>query len=149
MPSTCPKCHRTVAEDLICCAERQYTWRCKSCRKVTASFALPYGKCYMCGGSVEIVEGYAFEDPMQISVIRDAVQFELNTFHFYRMALARTTDPTLRVVFEILLQNEKEHLHTLQDRYHTHLNDDILNLRPEPEKLMAEDVFSGIDLDDA
>ncbi len=47
---------------------------------------------------------------MKVRPIRDAVQFELNTYHFYRLAMARATDPTLKAIFEQLFLHEKDHL---------------------------------------
>src|SRR5262249_32462492 len=76
----------------------------------------------------------------------DAVQFELNTFHFYRLAMTRTQNPTLRAILSELHQNEADHLHTLQERYHTHLSGDVLDLRPDIDRLLADELFHGIDL---
>jgi len=146
MPSTCPKCREVVAEDIVCCANLVYTWRCVNCRKVSSGFAMPYGKCFMCGGGLEILAGREFDDPMKVRPIRDAVQFELNTYHFYRLALQKVTDPTQRAILEQLRQHEVDHLHTLQERYHTHLNDDVLTLRPGVDALLAGGLFEGIDL---
>ena len=148
MPSTCPRCRTVVAEDVVCCAELRYAWRCGSCHKVSEGFAIPYGKCFLCGGPLEVVKGSEFDDPMRVRPIREAVQFELNSYHFYRLALARATDPTQRAVLEQLYQNEVDHLHTLQERYHTHLSEDVLNLRMDVETLLAQTLFQGIDLDD-
>src|ERR1039457_6688803 len=53
MPSTCPKCRAVIEEDEICCAQVRYTWRCKSCFKLTSGLAMPYGKCFLCGGDLE------------------------------------------------------------------------------------------------
>ena len=36
MPSSCPKCRQVLEEDEICCAQVRYTWRCKSCFKLTS-----------------------------------------------------------------------------------------------------------------
>ncbi len=86
MPSFCPKCHAVLEEDEICCAQVRYTWKCKSCHKLTSGLALPYGKCFLCGGDLEVVEGRELGDPMRFQAVRDAVQFELNSFHFYKLA---------------------------------------------------------------
>lgn len=149
MPSTCPKCHGVVAEDIVCCADLVHTWKCAACHKVSSGFAMPYGRCFMCGGSLHVVAGYELDDPMKVKPIRDAVQFELNTYHFYRLALRQVQDPTLRAVLEQLYQHEVDHLHTLQERYHTHLDDEVLDLRPDVERLLSDSLFSGLDLSDA
>ena len=148
MPSTCPKCRQVVPEDIVCCAGIEYAWKCVTCHKVSTGFAIPFGTCFLCGGKLELVQGHDFEDPMKIRPIRDAVQFELNAYHFYRLALTKVTKPLLRSIFEQLYEHEVDHLHTLQERYHTHLDDDVLNLRPDAEALLADEVFRGIDLAD-
>ena len=148
MPSTCPKCHEVVPEDIVCCADLVYRWRCTSCHKVSTGLAIPHGKCFLCGGNVQVVEGYEFEDPMIVRPIRTAVQFELNSYHFYRLALSKTKNPLMRSIFEQLYQHEVDHLHTLQERYHTHLDDAVLNLRPDEDTILADWLFQEIDLSD-
>jgi rubrerythrin len=148
MPSTCPRCRSVVAEDVICCAELRYTWRCRTCRKVSEGFAIPYGKCFLCGGALEVISGHDLEDPLKVRPIRDAVQFELNAYHFYRLARQKTSDAALRSIFQELYQHEVEHLHLLQSRYHVHLDDGALQLHPDEDTLLAEALFRGIDLTD-
>jgi len=53
MPSNCPKCRRILEEDEICCAQVRYTWKCRKCHKLSTGFAVPYGKCFLCGGELE------------------------------------------------------------------------------------------------
>ena len=148
MPSTCPRCRQVVADDIVCCADLVYTWRCTACHKVATGFAMPYGKCFMCGGDLQVIKGHEFDDPMKVKPIRDAVQFELNTYHFYRLALPRVKDPTLRAILHELYHHEVDHLHTLQERYHTHLNEEVLDLRPGVDALLSDSLFQGIDLAD-
>src|SRR5262249_61498951 len=100
MPSSCPKCRRVLEEDEICCAQVRYTWRCKSCYKLTSGFAVPYGKCFLCGGNLEVIQHRDLGDTMRFQAIRDAVQFELNSFHFYRLACGRTLRPDQRALVE-------------------------------------------------
>jgi len=148
MPSTCPRCRQVVADDIVCCADLVYTWRCTACHKVATGFAMPYGKCFMCGGDLQVIKGHEFDDPMKVKPIRDAVQFELNTYHFYRLALPKVKDPTLRAILHELYHHEVDHLHTLQERYHTHLNEEVLDLRPGVDALLSDSLFQGIDLAD-
>ena len=148
MPSTCPQCRQVVAEDLVCCADLRYTWKCADCHKMSSGFAIPYGKCFLCGGDLKVVEGYELEDPMKVRPIRDAVQFELNSYHFYKLALDRAEDETLRAIFEQLYQHEEDHLQLIQDRYHTHLEDEVLNLSPDAESLLADALFQDMDVSD-
>lgn len=148
MASTCPRCRRVVPEDIVCCAELSYTWKCEDCHKVSTGFAMPYGTCHMCGGHLVVVGGREFDDPMTVRPIRDAVQFELNTYHFYRLALQRVSDPGLRAILEQLYQHEVDHLHNLQEIYHTHLDERALTLRPDAEALLSEALFAGVDIED-
>lgn len=148
MPSTCPRCHKVIAEDAICCADLTYTWKCRSCHKVSSGFAIPYGKCFMCGGRLKVIEDRNVGDPMKIRPVRDAVQFELNSYHFYRLALDRSKDPTLRAIFEQLYRHEVDHLMTLQERYHVHLDRSVLDLTPDEDALLADDLFEGMDPSD-
>jgi len=148
MPSTCPKCHQVVPEDVVCCADLYYVWKCTRCHKVATGFAVPYGKCFMCGGELRTIQGYDLEEPMAVAPVRDAVQFELNAYHFYRLALQKAKDPVQRAVLEELYQKEVDHLHTLQERYHAHLDDEVLNLRPGADTLLSDELFEGVDLDD-
>ena len=94
MPSSCPKCHRVLDEDEICCAQVRYSWRCRKCFKLTSGFAVPYGKCFLCGGELEVIPGRELGDSMRFRAIRDAVQFELDSFHFYKLARERPARPS-------------------------------------------------------
>jgi len=55
VPSSCPKCHRVLTDDTICCADVRYTWKCRECGKLSQGFVVPYGKCYLCGGTFDVV----------------------------------------------------------------------------------------------
>src|SRR5512140_2283474 len=114
MASICPKCHQSLDDDTVCCAEVRYTWKCKACGKLSTGFAVPYGRCYLCGGQNEVVKSYTGEDPKQVAVIHEAVQYELDMFHFYRMAADKTSDPELKEVLVDMLGKESEHLNELE-----------------------------------
>jgi rubrerythrin len=147
MPSSCPKCHRVLDEDEICCAQVRYTWRCKSCSKLTSGFAVPYGKCFMCGGDVEVIEGRELGDSMRFRAIREAVEFELNSFHFYKLARDRAQSPEQRSVLERLYEAELDHLHELEEKYHAHLDRETVELSADHDKLLANWLFQGIKVD--
>jgi glutamate synthase (NADPH) small chain len=146
MPSTCPKCRRVLEEDEICCSQVRYTWKCRNCHKLTTGLALPYGKCFLCGGELEVVEGRELGDSMRFRAIRDAVQFELNSFHFYKLARQRATDPVYRQVLERLYEAELDHLHELEEKYHAHLDSAVLDLAPAGEKLLKDWLFRDLPL---
>ena len=146
MPSSCPKCHRILEEDEICCAQVRYTWRCKSCLKLTSGFAVPYGKCFLCGGPLEVIEGRELGDSMRFRAIREAVQFELNSFHFYKLARDQAQSPEQRAVLERLYEAELDHLHELEEKYHAHLDRETVELSADADKLLANWLFHGIQL---
>ena len=148
MPSFCPKCHEILEEDEVCCAQVRSTWRCRSCHKLTSGFALPYGKCFLCGGELEMVENRDLGDPMRLEAIREAVQLELNAFHFYKLARERATNPQVRQVLEQLYEGELDHLHELEAKYHAHLDPAVIDLSENEEKLLSEWLFRDVRLGD-
>ena len=148
MPSSCPKCHHILEEDEVCCAQVRYTWRCKKCQKLTTGLALPYGRCFLCGGALEILENRELGDPMRHAAIREAVQLELNAFHFYKLARERATNPQVRQVLEHLYEGELDHLYELEAKYHAHLDATVINLSDDAEKILADWLFRDIKLGD-
>jgi rubrerythrin len=146
MPSACPKCRRVLEEDEICCAQVRYTWRCKSCFKLTSGFAVPYGKCFLCGGELELIQNRELGDSMRFQAIRDAVQFELNSFHFYKLARDKAATPEQRAVLERLYEAELDHLHELEEKYHAHLDREVVELSANEATLLANWLFRAISL---
>jgi rubrerythrin len=144
MPSTCPKCRSVVEDDEICCAQVRYTWRCKSCFKLTSGLAVPYGKCFLCGGDLEVIQNRDLGDSMRFQAIRDAVQFELNSFHFYKLARDRARTPDQRAVLERLYEAELDHLHELEEKYHAHLDRSVVELSADEDRLLSNWLFQGI-----
>jgi rubrerythrin len=98
----------------------------------------------LCGGKLEVVADRDLGDSMQIRAIRDAVQFELNSFHFYKLARDRAKDPVRRQVLERLFEAELDHLHELEEKYHAHLDRAVMDLTPEAEKFLSDDLFRGL-----
>jgi rubrerythrin len=86
----------------------------------------------MCGGTLEIVEEYAFEDPARLKPIRQALQAEMNAYTFYAMAATEATDPDVRTLFASLSEMEREHLEHLAQKYHAHIEVDP-TLKPHPK----------------
>ncbi|HTP34866.1 MAG TPA: hypothetical protein VMJ75_21965 [Candidatus Acidoferrales bacterium] len=144
MPSTCPKCRSVVEDDEICCAQVRYTWRCKSCFKLTSGLAVPYGKCFLCGGDLEIIRDRDLGDSMRFQAIRDAVQFELNSFHFYKLARDRARTREQRAVLERLYEAELDHLHELEEKYHAHLDREVVELSADENTLLSSWLFKGV-----
>jgi glutamate synthase (NADPH/NADH) small chain len=121
MPSTCPKCHRVLDEDYVCCADVTYTWKCAQCRKLSQGLVVPFGRCENCGGPLEVVEAYAIKDPARLAPIRQALQAELDACTFYSAAARQASDPDVRTLFTSLAEMERDHLQSLGDKYHAHL----------------------------
>lgn len=144
MPSSCPKCRRVLEEDEICCAQVRYTWRCRSCFKLTTGLAIPYGKCFLCGGDLEVIPTRDLGDSMRFRAIRDAVQFELNSFHFYKLARDKAKSPEQRAVLERLYDAELDHLHELEEKYHAHLDREVVELSANEDLLLSNWLFRGI-----
>jgi rubrerythrin len=144
MPSSCPKCRRVLEEDEICCAQVRYSWRCRSCFKLTTGLAIPYGKCFLCGGDLEVIPSRDLGDSMSFRAIRDAVQFELNSFHFYKLARDKAKNPDQRAVLERLYEAELDHLHELEEKYHAHLDRQVVELSADEDALLANSLFRGI-----
>jgi hypothetical protein len=148
MASTCPKCHQAVDSESICCADIKYTWKCKSCGKLSTGFVVPYGRCFLCGGENELVEGYAGASAELVAIVQEAAQFELDMYHFYRMAMERTKDETLRAVLESLYLKEQDHLNEIEEKYHLHFSHDLRRLPEKDEKIVFGFIFHGIDFRD-
>lgn len=149
MASTCPKCHSVIEDDSVCCAEVKYTWKCKTCGKLTTGFVVPYGRCFLCGGENQLVKDFTGAQPDQVKIIQEAVQYEVDMYQFYRLALQRTSDEELRAVLEELYHKEEDHLATLEEKYHLHLDPDQLNLSEKASQHLSAWIFENIDFKDA
>jgi rubrerythrin len=145
MASTCPKCHQTIDNDSVCCADIKYTWKCKACGKLSTGFVVPYGRCFLCGGENELLEGYTGASPELVAIVQEAVQFEVDMYHFYRLAAQKAKDETLRAVLEELFQKEKDHLDELEEKYHLHFGHDLRHLPEKEENIVFGFIFHGID----
>jgi len=147
VPSTCPKCHKVLDEDEICCAQIRYTWRCVSCFKLSTGSVVPYGRCFLCGGELKVIADRPLGDGMGFRAVREAVQFELDSFHFYRLARERATKPETFIVLESFYEAALEHLHELEEKYHACLDRAMVELASDEEKLLADWPFRGVRVD--
>jgi rubrerythrin len=136
-----------MEEDEICCAQVRYSWRCRDCGKLTTGLAVPYGKCFLCGGTLEVISGRELGDSMRFQAIRDAVQFELDSFHFYKLARDRAKNPDQRAVLERLYEAELDHLHELEEKYHAHLDREVVELSRDEQQMLSNSLFAGIRVD--
>jgi rubrerythrin len=144
MASTCPQCHEVLADDGVCCANVEYTWKCTVCSKLSNGFVVPYGKCFMCGGQLEVIKPYDLEDSNAIAIVEEALQLEMNTYLFYKIARDRTASLSRQEVLEELRLKELDHIKTLEEKYHIHLPEGALDVPVEIEKLIGDDLFRNI-----
>jgi glutamate synthase (NADPH) small chain len=149
MGSTCPKCHQAIESDSVCCVDIQYTWKCKSCGKLSTGFVVPFGRCYLCGGENEVTQGYSGVQPELVAIVQEAVQYEVDMYNFYRLARERTSDKVLGAVLEELYHKEEDHLAELEKHYHLHLDPDLLKLPEQKQRFFADWAFRGIDFKNA
>jgi len=145
MASQCPKCQRAVEDDAVCCAEVRYTWKCQNCGKLSVGFVVPYGRCFLCGGELRVVSSYRLEDPHRIEPIREAVQFEVDMYQFYRLAHGRMRDADCKAVLDDLLHREEDHLTELSEKYHLHLGPEATAPAASAEEILARDLFQDVD----
>ena len=144
MASKCPKCSRVLADDTICCADITYTWKCSQCGKLSQGFVVPYGKCYLCGGDNQVVAEQSPESDEALALIREAVQLEVDMYHFYRLAVAKVGDDERRAVLEDLFEREKEHFDELESKYHLALDAAVLAPSREAEQAIERELFAGV-----
>jgi len=83
-------------------------------------------------------------EPSALRAVREAMQLELNAFHFYRMARERIRNPQNRIILEQLYENEVDHLHELGEKYHAHLDPSVIKLDPAAEQRLSEWLFRDI-----
>ena len=98
----------------------------------------------MCGGELETIPGRDLGDSMRFRAIREAVQFELDSFHFYKMARDKAATSEQRAVLERLFEAELDHLHELEEKYHAHLDREVVELSADESKLLSNWLFRGI-----
>jgi rubrerythrin len=149
MASTCPKCHSVIEDDSVCCADVKYTWKCKSCGKLSTGFIVPYGRCFLCGGENELTSVYAGPRPDLVDIVQEAMRYEIDMYQFYRLGMQRTNDRVLRAVLEELYHKEEDHIAELQEKYHTHLDPRMMELPEESGQIISQWIFRGIDFEDA
>lgn len=148
MASTCPHCHQVLEDDAVCCANVQYTWKCTQCSKLSTGFVVPYGKCFMCGGQLEVVKPYDLKDKDTIAIVEEALQLEMNTYLFYKIAKDRTASLARQEILEELRLKEMDHIKTLEEKYHVHLPEDALEVAPNVEKIIGDDLFRNISFEE-
>ena len=146
MPSQCPKCHSFVEDDSVCCADLRFTWKCRECHKISEGFVIPYGRCYLCGGELEVIDKPAVDDIGQVEIVHKGIQFEINACHYYRIAAEQVSDPASREVFTDFAEKELEHYRLLVERYHVH---DAPDLNEGADDKIMKWLMEGIDFTDA
>ena len=144
MPSFCPKCHKLLDEDEICCAQVRYTWRCKDCHKLTTGIAMPYGKCFLCGGRARSDRGSGAGRPDEVAGDSGGNAVRIGRVPLLPLARERIQNPQNRIILEQLYEHEVDHLHELEEKYHAHLDPSVIDLDPGAEKRLSEWLFRDI-----
>lgn len=140
----CPKCHRPLADEsdglYICCAGESMRWRCVKCAKISEGFAIPYGRCPKCAGSLVQLDApeSVSDDESAVHAIRLAFEIELGGRNFYQRAAATTQDDELRALFTRFAVMEGEHMETLSRRYHLDVPDPSDDFRIEVAAIFAD-----------
>jgi glutamate synthase (NADPH/NADH) small chain len=148
MASTCPKCHQVIPDDGVCCSDVEYTWKCQKCGKLSTGFVVPYGKCFLCGGELKVIKSYNIEDPQALAVVEEALQLEMNSYIFYKLAEEKTANLARREIFEELKLKELDHIQTINEKYHIHLDEKELEVPKDVGEIIALDIFKGISFDE-
>ena len=74
------------------------------------------------------------------------MQFELDSFHFYKLARDKARTPEQRAVLERLYEAELDHLHELEEKDHAHLDREVVELSADEQNLLSNWLFRGIHL---
>ena len=146
--AACPKCHRPLPEGAICCAEVRCMWRCRRCFKLATGFAIPYGRCRLCDGELQMFTDTYAPEAERLWAVREAVQAELDAFLFYKLARDQARHWEQRAVLERLCEAEMSVLSELEKRYHPHLATRVLELELDEQSRLAQRLFRGIYLSD-
>jgi len=145
MVSVCLRCHQVIEEGTVCCSELRYTWKCLACKELITGFVVPFGRCFLCGGELQTLKGLETESAEVVRVIEDAMQFEVNSLQYYRMARIKARDPHQRAVFDRFANMERGHLLLLEHKYHIHLDPRVMDMPFDAERSLTSWLFQGID----
>jgi len=119
-------------------------WRCRRCFKLTTGLAVPYQKCLICGGEMQIIPAGGEADSAQARAVRQDIQLELDSFHFYKLARDQARHWEQRAVLERLYDAELKILHALEQKCHAHLEERVIELSLEEQNRLAQSLFRGI-----
>ena len=147
MVSVCLRCHQVIEEGNICCSELRSTWKCLACEELITGFVVPFGRCFLCGGELELLKAMETDQAEVVRVIEDAMQFEVNSLQYYRMARIKAKDPHQRAVFDRFANMERGHLLLLESKYHIHLDPRVMDMPFNAEKELTSWLFEGINFD--
>lgn len=147
MVSVCPRCHQVIDEGAVCCAELRSTWKCGGCSELITGFVVPFGRCFLCGGELALLKKPDTDRFAAVRIIEEAMQFEINTLQYYRMARIKTKDAHQREVFDHFALMERGHIVLLEQKYHIHLDPRVLDLPFDAEQSLVASLFEGIDFD--
>jgi rubrerythrin len=147
MVSVCPRCHKVIDEGAVCCAELRCTWKCGACAELITGFVVPFNRCFLCGGELDLLKKPDTDKADAVQVIEEAMQFEINTLQYYRMARIKARDAHQRAVFDRFAGMERGHIVLLEKKYHIHLDPRVLDMPFDAEQSLVSWLFKGINFD--
>ncbi len=143
MPSQCPKCHQVLDEDYVCCAGLEFQWKCQTCHKRSRGFALPFGACPSCGGTLMADTGAeALKTDAGLALLHEALQIEISGICFYRHLAGTAAEPSVVEFFSSLAAMEEEHAQDLIAKYHLHVA--LEELLPSTTPPLPQSLFEGL-----
>jgi len=145
--SVCPRCHQVIEKGALCCSELRYTWKCLACAELITGFVVPFGRCFLCGGELQLIKKPDSPDFAAVQIVEEAMQFEINTLQYYRMARITARDAYQREVFDRFARMERGHIVLLEHKYHIHLDPRVLDMPFAAEESLVSWLFRGINFD--
>mgnify|MGYP000029128920 CR=1 FL=1 len=124
-------------------ATRESTWVCLACGKRTRGFVVPFGRCYLCGGALKVVDSPPPGDAATARLVREAFALELEMATFYELAVERVTDPQVRDVLQELALKERDHVEELEHTYGIRAPAELSE--PRVRRFFSEALFEGME----
>lgn len=132
----------TLEDDEVKTLDVKKTWKCQACGKLSTGFVVPFGRCYLCGGELQTVQGYTTDNPTKVALVSEAYQRELEMRTFYELALERCETPAMKDILEEMALKEQDHIEELEEKYHVKPPEELG--RPETRRLLAERLFAEL-----
>lgn len=138
---------QTLEDDVVATLHRRKTWKCQSCGKRSTGFVVPFGRCYLCGGELEVVAGGPVtDDPAAVRLVREAYERELEMATFYELALEQAKTQGLGSVVQEVLEElrlkERDHIEELEGKYGVEPPTELAD--PDARRLISGRLFEQL-----